>query len=230
MEHPRYHVHFTPTSASWLNQIERWFAEITRKRIRRGTFGSVRDLERAIREYIRETNKNPKPFEWVASANTIIRKVRKYKRTSETGHEARFTPGPSRTPTYWPSAGWRASLLPARSRRPEIHAAVTVCLMGLALEFLQHVFYRNAMEWWDVRDDALRSSARWPSITCSRKRCGVDPWRGGYREQSQLREFARPSAGRVQFPTTSTRSSRWGRRASRLAFARFARRSLRCSQ
>jgi transposase len=85
-QHPRYRVHFTPTSASWLNQIERWFAEITRRRIRRGTFGSVRDLERAIREYIRETNKNPKPFQWVASANTIISKVRKYKRTSETGH------------------------------------------------------------------------------------------------------------------------------------------------
>lgn len=84
--HPRYHVHFTPTSASWLNQIERWFAEITRKRIRRGTFASVRDLERAIRDYIRDTNKNPKPFQWVASANTIINKVRKYKRTSETGH------------------------------------------------------------------------------------------------------------------------------------------------
>jgi transposase len=84
--HPRYHVHFTPTSASWLNQIERWFAEITRKRIRRGTFSSVRDLERAIRDYIRETNKNPKPFQWIASANTIIKKVRKYKGTSETGH------------------------------------------------------------------------------------------------------------------------------------------------
>ena len=84
--HPRYQVHFTPTSASWLNQIERWFAEITRKRIRRGTFGSVRDLERAIREYIRENNKNPKPFRWVAAANTIINKVRKYKRTLETEH------------------------------------------------------------------------------------------------------------------------------------------------
>lgn len=84
--HPRYQVHFTPTSASWLNQVERWFAEITRKRIRRGTFSSVRDLERAIREYIRETNKDPKPFKWVATANAIIKKVRKYKGTSETAH------------------------------------------------------------------------------------------------------------------------------------------------
>jgi transposase len=83
--HPRYHLHFTPTSASWLNQVERWFAEITRKRIRRGTFRCVRDLERAIREYIRANNKAPQPFQWVASANKILRKVRKYKRTLETG-------------------------------------------------------------------------------------------------------------------------------------------------
>jgi len=83
--HPRYHVHFTPTSSSWLNQVERWFAEITRKRIRRGTFRSVRDLTHAIQDYIRENNKNPQPFTWVASANSIVHKVRKYKRTSETG-------------------------------------------------------------------------------------------------------------------------------------------------
>jgi transposase len=83
--HSRYHIHFTPTSASWLNQVERWFAEITRKRIRRGTFRSVRDLIKAIHEYIRENNKNPHPFQWVANANTIVRKVRKYKRTLETG-------------------------------------------------------------------------------------------------------------------------------------------------
>jgi transposase len=81
---PRYHVHFTPTSSSWLNQIERWFAEITRKRIRRGTFHSVRDLIRTIHEYIRHNNKNPRPFQWVASASRIIRKVSKYKGTSET--------------------------------------------------------------------------------------------------------------------------------------------------
>ena len=84
--HARYDVHFTPTSASWLNQVERWFAEITRKRIRRGTFRSVRELERAIREYIRANNREPRPFQWVASANKILSKVRKYKRTLETGH------------------------------------------------------------------------------------------------------------------------------------------------
>ena len=82
---PRYHVHFTLTGSSWLNQIERWFAEITRKRIRRGTFGSVRDLIKTIQDYIRLYNKNPRPFQWVASASRIIRKVYKYKGTSETG-------------------------------------------------------------------------------------------------------------------------------------------------
>lgn len=84
--HPRYRVHFTPTSASWLNQVERWFAEITRKRIRRGTFRSVRDLEKAIGDYIREHNNDPQPFQWVTPANKIIAKVRKYKRTLETAH------------------------------------------------------------------------------------------------------------------------------------------------
>ena len=82
---PRYHVHFTPTSSSWLNQVERCFAEITRKRIRRGTFRSVPDLIRAIKEYVKHYNKSPQPFQWVATANQIIRKVNKYKATSETG-------------------------------------------------------------------------------------------------------------------------------------------------
>src|SRR6202140_451102 len=82
---PRYHVHFIPTSSSWLNQIERWFAEITRKRIRRGTFRSVRELIKTIQDYIRLYNKNPRPFQWVASASRIIRKVNKYKGISETG-------------------------------------------------------------------------------------------------------------------------------------------------
>jgi transposase len=81
---PRYHLHFKPTSSSWLNQIERWFAEITRKRIRRGTFRSVRDLVLAIHDYVRSYNRDPQPFHWVASASRIIRKVSRYKATSET--------------------------------------------------------------------------------------------------------------------------------------------------
>src|SRR3989442_14899532 len=70
--HPRYHLHFTPTSASWLNLVERWFAEITRQRIRRGTFRSVPDLIRAIHAYLREHNKDPRPFLWTASAASIM--------------------------------------------------------------------------------------------------------------------------------------------------------------
>lgn len=76
------HNIFTPTSCSWLNQIERWFAEITRKRIRRGTFRSVRDLIGSIHGYVRHYNRNPQPFHWVASR--IIRKVNRYKQTLET--------------------------------------------------------------------------------------------------------------------------------------------------
>jgi transposase len=83
-DRPQYHVHFTPTSSSWLNQVERWFAEITRKRIRRGTFRHVRDLTKAIGDYVRQYNRNPQPFHWVASASKIIRKVKKYKETLET--------------------------------------------------------------------------------------------------------------------------------------------------
>lgn len=85
-EHPRYHLHFTPTSASWLNLVERWFAEITRKRIRRGTFTSVPALISAIREYLRLYNRNPKPFSWTAKSSTILRKVRRCKEALDTGH------------------------------------------------------------------------------------------------------------------------------------------------
>ena len=84
--HPRSHLHFTPTSASWLNLIERWFAEITRKRIRRGTFTSVPDLIRAIRAYLRANNDDPRPFVWTASAKSILRKVEHCQEALETGH------------------------------------------------------------------------------------------------------------------------------------------------
>jgi transposase len=75
-----YHVHFTPTSSSCLNQIERWFAEITRKRIRRGTFCSVRDLIKAIHDCVRIYNQNPRPFHWIATAS----RVNKYRVISDT--------------------------------------------------------------------------------------------------------------------------------------------------
>jgi len=84
--HPRYHLHFTPTSASWLNLVERWFAEITRKRIRRGTFCSVPELTRAIRQYLRESNADAKPFVWTATASSIMGKIRHCQEALETGH------------------------------------------------------------------------------------------------------------------------------------------------
>lgn len=84
-EHPRYHVHYTPTGSSWINLVERWFAEITRKRIRRGTFRSVKELVRAIDDYIRVNNQAPRPFVWTASASSILRKVRHCKEALDTG-------------------------------------------------------------------------------------------------------------------------------------------------
>ena len=77
VKHPRFVVHFTPTSGSWLNQVERFFAEITEKQIRRGSFKSVKSLEAAIRSYLEKHNENPKPFVWTASAELILRKVEK---------------------------------------------------------------------------------------------------------------------------------------------------------
>src|SRR5450755_2901448 len=73
--HPRYHLHFTPTSGSWVNQIERWFAEITEKRIRRGSFTNVPSLEKAILEYLDHYNENPKPFVWTADGDLILGKI-----------------------------------------------------------------------------------------------------------------------------------------------------------
>jgi transposase len=82
---PRFHVHFTPTYASWLNQVERLFAELTNKAIRRGSFQSVKSLERAIGEYL--DARTPKPFVWTATADDILESVRRFcLRTSRSGH------------------------------------------------------------------------------------------------------------------------------------------------
>jgi transposase len=75
--HPRYHLHFTPTSGSWLNQVERWFARITDRSIRRGSFTSVISLEKAIMEYLEYNNENPKPFIWTADADLILGKIQR---------------------------------------------------------------------------------------------------------------------------------------------------------
>jgi transposase len=84
---PRFHVHFTPTSASWINMVERWFAALTEKQIRRGAHRSVRDLEAAIKNYLTVTNASPKPFVWTKTADDILDSVARFcQRTSETGH------------------------------------------------------------------------------------------------------------------------------------------------
>ena len=74
-KHKRFHLHFTPTGASWLNLVERWFGELTRKRIRRGVFKSVPDLVQNIKEFIRLNNEKPKPFVWTKKVNEILEKV-----------------------------------------------------------------------------------------------------------------------------------------------------------
>src|SRR6058998_411460 len=84
--HPRFHLHFIPTSSSWLNMVERWFREITDRRIRRGSFQNVPDLIAAINQYIQTHNQNPKVFVWSASVERIMSKIAKCKEALETLH------------------------------------------------------------------------------------------------------------------------------------------------
>ena len=84
--HPRFHLHFIPTSASWLNMVERFFAEITQKRIRRGIFKSLAQLKDAIMDYLDHHNANPKPFTWTKSAGEILEKVARAKHAFESLH------------------------------------------------------------------------------------------------------------------------------------------------
>jgi len=81
--HPRYTVHFVPTSSSWLNLIERWFAELTNKRIRRGSFYSVDELIAAIEEFLANWNEHPKPFVWTATVESITAKLSRCRQTLE---------------------------------------------------------------------------------------------------------------------------------------------------
>lgn len=84
---PRYHLHFTPTSSSWLNLVERWFADFTTKQLRRSAHRSVRELEQAAKRYIRIRNDDPKPFVWTKSADEILQALSRYCREiSVTGH------------------------------------------------------------------------------------------------------------------------------------------------
>jgi len=84
--HRRFHLHFTPTSSSWLNLVERWFGKLTQQRIRRGSFFSVKELVQAIQEYLQENNRQPKPFVWTASVEKILEKIDCCKAILETVH------------------------------------------------------------------------------------------------------------------------------------------------
>jgi transposase len=87
LRHPRFHMHFTPTSASWINQVERWFAELTNRQIRRGVHRSTAQLELAIEQYLRTHNEQPRPFVWTKSADQILTSVAAFcHRTSGSGH------------------------------------------------------------------------------------------------------------------------------------------------
>ena len=85
--HPRFHVHFTPTSASWINLVERWFAALTEKQLRRGVHRSTRELEEAVQRYLEITNQNPTPFIWTKTADEILTSVARFcKRIYDSGH------------------------------------------------------------------------------------------------------------------------------------------------
>ena len=87
VRHPRFHLHFTPTGASWMNLVERWFATLTDKQIRRGTHRSTRELEAAITDYFAITNEQPKPFVWTKTADEILASVARFcHRISNSGH------------------------------------------------------------------------------------------------------------------------------------------------
>ena len=86
--HPRFHMHFTPTSASWLNMVERFFRDLTENRIRRGTFHSLPELITAIADYLQHHNQRPKPFIWTAKASDILEKVKRARRVLDKGLSA----------------------------------------------------------------------------------------------------------------------------------------------
>ena len=75
--HKRFHLHFTPTSSSWLNLVERWFRDLTERNLRRGIFGSVPDLIASIETYLEAHNNDPKPYVWTATAEDILAKVQR---------------------------------------------------------------------------------------------------------------------------------------------------------
>ncbi len=87
----RFHLHFTPTHGSWLNQVERWFGLLTERQLRRGSHTSVSQLKAAIAEFIEVTNDNPKPFKWTATADEILASIARFARRTLTAHGAAGT-------------------------------------------------------------------------------------------------------------------------------------------
>lgn len=87
VRHPRYHLHFTPTGSSWINLVERWFATLTQRQLRRGIHRSTRELEAALQRYVETYNQDPKPFAWTKTADDILEAVARFcKRTYDSGH------------------------------------------------------------------------------------------------------------------------------------------------
>lgn len=87
LAHSRFHLHYTPTSASWLNLVERWFAELAQEKLRRGVHRSVQALERDIRAWLADWNEHPRPFVWMKTADEILDKVAACcRRISDSGH------------------------------------------------------------------------------------------------------------------------------------------------
>jgi transposase len=85
--HPRFHLHFTPTGASWMNLVERWFAELTARKLKRGTHRSVRELNKDIRDWVKHRNENPRPYVWTKTAEQILNTIAAYyERISDSGH------------------------------------------------------------------------------------------------------------------------------------------------
>ena len=87
LRHPRFELHFTPTSSSWLNVVERWFAELTNRKLRRSAHNSVNELEADIQAWIEAWNDDPKPFVWTKTADEILENLARYlQRINNSGH------------------------------------------------------------------------------------------------------------------------------------------------
>lgn len=128
-KHPRFVLHFIPTSSSWLNLIERWFAQLSQKAVRRGVFRSVEELEQAIGDFLAAWNTNPTPFVWTASVEKIMEKIARARRRLEYIH-----PGYSLAKSGWHRRSikveWRLSW--KRPKQPRLNAFQTALSISLA--------------------------------------------------------------------------------------------------